>query len=50
MLGGMHLSDSIRGDAAALNKAGSLRMQAYRLALLAERSSGTRFAGLYCRV
>lgn len=34
MLGGMYLSDSIRGDAAALNKAGSLRMQAYRLALL----------------
>ncbi len=34
MLGGMHLSDSIRGDAEALNKAGSLRMQAYRLALL----------------
>ena len=34
MLGGMYLADSIRGDAAALNKAGSLRMQAYRLALL----------------
>lgn len=34
MLGGMYLSDSIRGDAAALNKAGSLRMQAYRLALI----------------
>lgn len=35
MLGGMYLSESIRGDAEALNKAGSLRMQAYRLALLA---------------
>ena len=34
MLGGMYLSESIRGDAEALNKAGSLRMQAYRLALL----------------
>lgn len=34
MLAGMYLSDSIRGDAEALNKAGSLRMQAYRLALL----------------
>jgi len=34
MLGGMHLSDSIRGDAEALNKSGSLRMQAYRLALI----------------
>lgn len=34
MLAGMGLSDSIRGDAEALNKAGSLRMQAYRLALL----------------
>ncbi len=39
MLGGMHLSDSIRGDAAALNKAGSLRMQAYRLALLANEAA-----------
>ena len=38
MLGGMYLSDSIRGDAAALNKAGSLRMQAYRLALLTGES------------
>lgn len=39
MLGGMHLSDSIRGDAEALNKAGSLRMQAYRLALLASETA-----------
>jgi len=35
MLGGMYLADSIQGDAEALNKAGSLRMQSYRLALLA---------------
>lgn len=34
MLGGMYLSESVRSDAEALNKAGSLRMQAYRLALL----------------
>lgn len=39
MLGGMYLSDSIRGDAEALNKAGSLRMQAYRLALLASEAA-----------
>ncbi len=39
MLGGMHLSDSIRGDAEALNKAGSLRMQAYRLALLTSEAA-----------
>lgn len=39
MLGGMYFSDSIRGDAEALNKAGSLRMQAYRLALLASESA-----------
>lgn len=39
MLGGMHLSDSIRGDAEALNKAGSLRMQVYRLALLTSEAA-----------
>ncbi len=33
MLAGMYLSESIRGDAEAINKAGSLRMQSYRLAL-----------------
>ncbi|WP_312936929.1 histidine kinase [Stutzerimonas nitrititolerans] len=35
MLGGMYMADSIQGDAEALNKAGSLRMQSYRLTLLA---------------
>ncbi len=40
MLAGMGLSDSIRGDAEALNKAGSLRMQAYRLALLTNEAEG----------
>src|SRR5690606_7385149 len=35
MLGGMYMADSIQGDAEALNKAGGLRMQSYRLALLA---------------
>lgn len=40
MLAGMGLSDSIRGDAEALNKAGSLRMQAYRLALLTSEAGG----------
>ncbi len=39
MLAGMGLSDSIRGDAEALNKAGSLRMQAYRLALLTSEAA-----------
>lgn len=33
MLAGMYLSRSISGDAEAINKAGSLRMQSYRLAL-----------------
>ncbi|TDQ37835.1 type IV pili methyl-accepting chemotaxis transducer N-terminal domain-containing protein [Thiopseudomonas denitrificans] len=33
MLAGMYLAESIRGDAEAINKAGSLRMQSYRLAL-----------------
>lgn len=31
MLGSMYLSESIRGDAEAINRAGSLRMQSYRL-------------------
>lgn len=34
LLLGIYLSDSIRGDAEAINKAGSLRMQAWHLALL----------------
>lgn len=33
MLAGMYLSESINGDAEAINKAGSLRMQSFRLAL-----------------
>lgn len=33
MLAAMYLSESVRGDAEAINKAGSLRMQSYRLAL-----------------
>lgn len=33
MLGSMYLSESIRGDAEAINRAGSLRMQSYRLAV-----------------
>lgn len=33
MLAGMYLAESIRGDAEAINKSGSLRMQSYRLAL-----------------
>lgn len=45
MLGGMHLSDSIRGDAEALNKAGSLRMQAYRLALLTSEAAIDELSG-----
>ncbi|WP_256578192.1 histidine kinase [Pseudomonas sp. PIC25] len=36
MLGGLYMADAIEGDAAAINKAGSLRMQSYRLALLAD--------------
>lgn len=32
MLGALYLAEIIEGDAAAINKAGSLRMQAYRLA------------------
>lgn len=44
MLGGMYQSDSIRGDAEALNKAGSLRMQAYRLALVTGESEAQELA------
>ncbi|MFO7704471.1 MAG: histidine kinase [Halopseudomonas sp.] len=41
MLGGLYMADSLQGDAGAINKAGSLRMQAYRLALLADQDSAT---------
>src|SRR5690554_2408979 len=34
MLGGMYLAESIRGDAEAINKAGRMRMQSVRLALI----------------
>lgn len=41
MLGGLYMADSLQGDAGAINKAGSLRMQAYRLALLTDQDSAT---------
>jgi len=41
MLGGLHMADSVEGDAGAINQAGSLRMQAYRLALIADQDTGT---------
>lgn len=37
MLGGLYMADSLEGDAGAINQAGSLRMQAYRLALIADQ-------------
>lgn len=41
MLGSMYLSESIGGDAEAINRAGSLRMQSYRLSVhLNARESG----------
>lgn len=36
MLGSLYLADALEGDAEAMNQAGSLRMQAYRLAFTAE--------------
>lgn len=46
MLAGMYLSDSIRGDAEAINRAGSMRMQSFRLALiLSHPDSISREAG-----
>jgi two-component system nitrate/nitrite sensor histidine kinase NarX len=36
MLTGLYLADALEGDAEAINQAGSLRMQAYRLAVLAQ--------------
>lgn len=35
MLGSLYMADALQGDAAALNQAGSLRMQSYRLAMTA---------------
>ena len=36
MLGSLYLADALEGDAEAINQAGSLRMQAYRLSFTAE--------------
>ena len=36
MLASLYLADALEGDAEAINQAGSLRMQAYRLAFTAE--------------
>lgn len=41
MLGALYLADGLEGDAEAINQAGSLRMQAYRLALIADQDAGT---------
>ncbi|WP_022963853.1 histidine kinase [Halopseudomonas pelagia] len=41
MIGGLHMADSLEGDAGAINQAGSLRMQAYRLALIADQDPTT---------
>ena len=39
MLASLYLADALEGDAEAINQAGSLRMQAYRLAFTAEHGS-----------
>ena len=39
MLANLYLADALEGDAEAINQAGSLRMQAYRLAFTAEYGS-----------
>ncbi len=39
MLANLYLADALEGDAEAINQAGSLRMQAYRLAFTAEHGS-----------
>ena len=41
MLGALYMADGLEGDAEAINQAGSLRMQAYRLALIADQDAGT---------
>lgn len=41
MLGALHMADALEGDAGAINQAGSLRMQAYRLALIADQDPAT---------
>lgn len=40
MLGALYMADALEGDAEAINQAGSLRMQAYRLALIADQDPG----------
>ena len=37
MLASLYLADALEGDAEAINQAGSLRMQAYRLSFTAEQ-------------
>ncbi|WP_235989168.1 type IV pili methyl-accepting chemotaxis transducer N-terminal domain-containing protein [Pseudomonas lopnurensis] len=39
LLGSLYLADALEGDAEAINQAGSLRMQTYRLAFVAEQGS-----------
>ncbi|TLX53572.1 nitrate/nitrite two-component system sensor histidine kinase [Stutzerimonas nosocomialis] len=39
LLGSLYLADALEGDAEAINHAGSLRMQTYRLAFAAEQGS-----------
>ncbi len=39
LLGSLYLADALEGDAEAINHAGSLRMQTYRLAFVAEQGS-----------
>ncbi|WP_240638205.1 type IV pili methyl-accepting chemotaxis transducer N-terminal domain-containing protein [Pseudomonas jilinensis] len=42
LLGNLYMADALEGDAAAINQAGSLRMQAYRLALTATQGDDER--------
>jgi len=44
MLASLYLADALEGDAEAINQAGSLRMQAYRLAFTAEHGPQTLLA------
>jgi two-component system nitrate/nitrite sensor histidine kinase NarX len=42
MLTGLYLADALEGDAEAINQAGSLRMQSYRLVVLAQEHDSTQ--------
>lgn len=42
MLTGLYLADALEGDAEAINQAGSLRMQSYRLVVLAQEHDNTQ--------